>query len=134
MKHLFIPLIIAALFMSATNAQAQKGPKVGYGVAIEQTPAQFPGGDDSLAVFLQKNFKYARQEQAHGKHGQVNVGFTVDKEGKIKDPFVLNGAGKEIDEEAVRVVQAMPAWKPGTSAGTAVEVQYILPIDYFLPE
>jgi TonB family protein len=134
MKQLFIPLVFAAFLVTATSAHAQKSPKPGFGVHLEQTPAEFPGGQDSLAVYLHRNFKYAKQEQAKGTNGQVNVGFTVTKEGKIQEPFVLNGASKEIDEEVVRVVSAMPNWKPGTSGGTPVDVQYILPIDYFIPD
>jgi TonB family protein len=134
MKQIYIPLVVAAFFATATNTQAQKAPKPGFGVHLEQSPAEFPGGQDSLAIFLHRNFKYAKQEQALGKNGQVNVGFTVTKEGKILDPFVLNGASKEIDDEVIRVVSAMPNWKPGTSGGSPVEVQYILPIDYFIPE
>jgi TonB family protein len=136
MKYVSLFLLITCLtfYTTQTSAQTAKRPKVGYGETMQQTPAQFPGGDDSLAVFLQNNFKYAYQLQANGKRGQVNVGFTVDKTGKIKDPIVLSGATKEIDDEAVRVVQQMPDWKPGTSGGEPVEVQYILPIDYFIPQ
>jgi TonB family protein len=134
MKQLFIPLVIAAFFSATTNSHAQKAPKPGFGVHLEQSPAEFPGGQDSLAVFLHRNFKYAKQEQANGKNGQVNVGFTVTKEGKIQDPFVLNGASKEIDDEVIRVVGVMPNWKPSTSGGSPVDVQYILPIDYFIPD
>src|SRR5947207_2000908 len=36
---------------------AEKGPGKGYGVQITNTSAQYPGGDDSLAMFLQRNFK-----------------------------------------------------------------------------
>jgi len=116
------------------KSQTTNRPEKGYGESLKQTPAQFPGGDDSLAVFLQNNNKYAVQGQANGKRGQVNVGFTVDKAGKLKEPMIIRGASKEIDEEVLRVVQQMPNWKPGTSGGVPVEVQYILPIDYFIPE
>jgi TonB family protein len=111
------------------------GPGKGYGEMMTQSQAAYPGGDDSLAVFLSHNFKYMNQGQSKGQHGQVNIGFTIDKTGKIQNPIVLKGsANKDVDAEALRVVQMMPNWKPGTSGGQPVDVQYILPIDYFIPE
>jgi protein TonB len=56
----------------------------------------------------------------------------VDKDGKIRDAKVLRGIGGGCDEEAIRVVKAMPAWKPGKQRGKPVTVQYNLPIRFTL--
>jgi TonB family protein len=112
----------------------QKGPGKGFGVQMSQSQPQFSGGDDSLAIFIQRNFKYAKQEQSKGTNGQVNVGFTIDKDGNVKDPTVLSGGTKEVNDEIIRVFNMMPKWKPATSGGNPVEAQSILPIDYFIPE
>ena len=117
-----------------STKQTTNRPPKGYGEAVQQSNAQYPGGEDSLAVFLQRNFKYTVQMQEKGKRGTINVGFTVSKEGKITDPVILNGATPEVDEEVLRIVMLMPSWKPGTAGGAPVDVQYILPIDYFIPE
>ena len=135
MKHIYLLiLLISSVLFSANKTFAQKGPKAGYGEPVAQTQAQFPGGDDSLALFLHRNFHYTRNEKATEKKGQVFVSFTVDRNGKIKEPHIITGATKEIDTEALRVVGLMPDWKPGTSGGAPVDVQYVLPIDYFLSE
>jgi TonB family protein len=119
----------------ATYGKTKVGPGKGYGEMMTQSPAQYMGGDDSLAVFLSKNFKYMNQNQSNGQHGQVNVGFTIDKTGKIQNPVVLKGSGnKDVDSEALHAVEMMPNWKPGMSGGQPVDVQYILPIDYFIPQ
>jgi protein TonB len=67
-----------------------------------------------------------------GISGVVYVTFVVDKDGKIKDVKVLRGIGGGCDEEAVRVVKNMPAWKPGKQRGKSVTVQYNLPIRFTL--
>jgi TonB family protein len=119
----------------AMYGKTNVGPGKGYGEGMTQAPAAFPGGDDSLAVFLSRNFKYLSQGQSNGQQGEVNVGFTIDKTGKIQNAMVLKGSGnKEVDAEAVRVVSMMPNWIPGMSGGKPVEVQYILPISYFIPQ
>ncbi|MEZ4737873.1 MAG: energy transducer TonB [Flavobacteriales bacterium] len=64
--------------------------------------------------------------------GVVYVTFVVGKDGKIGDAKVLRGIGGGCDEEALRVVRSMPAWKPGKQRGKPVTVQYNLPIHFTL--
>ena len=47
---------------------------------------------------------------------------------------VLSGVNEELDNEAMRVLRMMPEWKPGSAGGSAVDVQYILPVDFILPK
>jgi hypothetical protein len=57
----------------------------------------------------------------------------VDKTGMIVKPRILSSASAELDAEALRVVDLMPQWKPGTAGGTPIDIQYILPIDFITP-
>ncbi len=98
---------------------------------VEEMPA-FPGGDTKLFEFLQKNIKYPPIARENGIQGRVYVTFVVDKEGKIKDAKVIRGIGGGCDEEALRVVRAMPDWKIGKQNGRPVAVQYNLPINFTL--
>jgi protein TonB len=98
---------------------------------VEEMPS-FPGGDTKLFEFLQKNIKYPPIARENGIQGRVYVTFVVDKEGKIKDAKVIRGIGGGCDEEALRVVRAMPEWKIGKQNGRPVAVQYNLPINFTL--
>ena len=98
---------------------------------VEEMPA-FPGGDAKLFEFLKNNIKYPAIARENGIQGRVYVTFVVDKEGKIKDAKVLRGIGGGCDEEALRVVRAMPEWKIGKQNGRPVAVQYNLPINFTL--
>ena len=64
--------------------------------------------------------------------GTVHVSFVVSKTGSISDVQVLRGIMTECDREAVRVVQKMPAWKPGRQNGRPVNVRFILPLRFRL--
>src|SRR5262245_33203066 len=108
--------------------------KAGFGVSVVQTQPEFPGGADSLVAFVSKNVSYPKTSQRAGAEGRVYVGFLVDKEGKIKNPRLLSGINEELDSEAMRIVALMPDWTPGTVAGTNVDVQYIIPVDFILPK
>ncbi|MBT9392021.1 energy transducer TonB [Hymenobacter sp. NST-14] len=35
-----------------------------------------------------------------------------------------------LDKEVLRVINKMPAWKPGTQSGRAVDVSYTLPVTF----
>ncbi len=93
----------------------------------EQMP-EFPGGNDSLALFIRNNFKYPANFKNEGISNKVYVTFIVDKEGKIKEAKIIKGVNAELDKEALRVVNAMPKWKPGKNGGKVVSVNYNLPI------
>ena len=44
----------------------------------------------------------------------------------------MRGIGGECDEEALRVVKAMPQWKPATFKGKPVRSKYVMPINFKL--
>jgi protein TonB len=98
---------------------------------VEEMPS-FLGGEAELFKYLGKAIKYPQMAQESGISGVVYVTFVVDKDGKIRDAKVLRGIGGGCDEEAIRVVKAMPAWKPGKQRGKPVTVQYNLPIRFTL--
>jgi TonB family protein len=58
----------------------------------------------------------------------------VSKTGEISNVEVLRGVDPSLDGEAVRVVEAMPAWKPGTQRGKAVNVYFTIPIQFSLSD
>ena len=98
---------------------------------VEEAPT-FPGGDAEMYAYLRKAVKYPQMAQDAGITGTVYLTFEVDKDGNIKDTKVLRGIGGGCDEEAIRVVKAMPKWKPGKQRGKAVRVQFTLPIKFTL--
>ena len=100
-------------------------------VVPDQTP-EFPGGQEALYKYLAENLHYPEQAKANKVQGKVYVSFTVKADGSIANAKVERGIGGGCDEEALRVVKAMPKWKPGTDGGRPVDVQYHLPIIFSL--
>lgn len=45
------------------------------------------------------------------------LNFVVNTEGELSHVSVIRGIGGGCDEEAIRVVSAMPKWKPGRHNG-----------------
>jgi len=98
---------------------------------VEEQPG-YPGGEESRIKFLTDNIKYPEEAKELGIQGKVFVTFVVEIDGSITDVRVLRGIGGGCDEEAIRVVKAMPRWVPGKQRGVPVRVQFNLPIKFTL--
>ncbi len=92
---------------------------------IVEEPAGFPGGLSAFYQYLKKEIKYPRQAQRMGIEGRVFVQFIVERDGTLTDIKVVKGIGAGCDEEAVRVLQNSPKWKPGKQRGRAVRQKMI---------
>jgi len=92
----------------------------------------FPGGEGMLFQFLQKNIKYPHKAREAGISGRVYASFVVDKFGNIRNARIMRGIGGGCDEEAIRVIKAMPKWTPGSQDNRRVNVRYNLPINFTL--
>lgn len=99
-------------------------------IVSEQMP-QFPGGNDAMRKYLVENIKYPAVAGEVGV-GRVFVSFVIDKDGSVTDAQVVRGVDPLLDKEALRVVNAMPKWKPGIQYGKAVKVKYTVPINFSL--
>jgi len=104
-------------------------PKV-YGSA--ETAPQFPGGQPALDKYINNNVNYPQQAIDDDMSGIVHVSFIVDEQGKVTKAKVLDPAnvGDGLDQEALRVVKAMPSWKPGKVNGKKVRTRMELPISF----
>ena len=105
----------------------------GMGHPVEVDPV-FPGGMEGMYKYLAENIKYPEQAKSEGIQGRVFVGFVIEADGSVTNAQVLRGIGGGCDEEALRVVEAMPNWTPGKQQGKPVRVQFNLPIIFKLQE
>jgi TonB family protein len=101
--------------------------------AYEQMP-QFPGGESALFAFLGNNIKYPNKSRRNNSEGKALVKFVVETDGRIVEVTIQKSVDKYIDREAIRVVKAMPKWKPGTIDGIPVRVYFNLPIKFRLED
>jgi protein TonB len=100
-------------------------------IIVEEMP-EFPGGIAELTAYLSRSIKYPAIAQENGIQGRVTCSFVVNKDGSIVDAEVVRGIDASLDKEALRVINAMPKWKPGKQRGKAVRVKYNLPVNFRL--
>ena len=97
-------------------------------IAVDEKPA--PGFD--LNNYLSENLKYPPEARQKKIQGRVVVKFVVNEDGSISDAQALRGIGGGCDEEAIRVINAMPKWISGKQKGKLVKVYFTQPITFRL--
>ena len=102
-------------------------------VSVEQIP-EYPGGMDELMKFLAQNIRYPEEAMKNNIQGRVIVKFIVTDDGSVVDPTIVKGVDQSLDQEALRVVNSMPKWKPGTVNGKPVSCYFTLPVNFRLQE
>jgi periplasmic protein TonB len=98
---------------------------------VEVMPS-FKGGEDKMYKWLGNNIKYPQVAKETGISGTVVISFIVEKDGTITNAEIIKAIGGGCDEEALRVIEAMPKWIPGKMKGVPVRVLFTLPIRFTL--
>ena len=109
----------------------EEAPKAEIFTVVEEAPS-YPGGEEARVKFIMASIVYPQAAKEAGIQGTVFVTFVVEADGSITDVRILRGIGGGCDEEAIRVVKAMPKWAPGKQRGRAVRVQFNMPIKFIL--
>ena len=117
----------SSLSMASDTAETKSGKEF---PCIPETFPQFPGGHIALVEYLSKNIKFPKSKEKEDVRVRVVTTFTVDKDGSITDAKIVRSQGEAFDNEALRVINGMPKWIPGTQNGKAVRVKYTLPITF----
>lgn len=93
---------------------------------------QMPEAGFDLPQFLKTNIQYPKIALDSSIQGRVVVKFIVNIDGQISDIVVTKSVHPALDAEAIRLVMAMPKWKPGKSNGKPVKTYFTLPIKFAL--
>jgi periplasmic protein TonB len=125
---------------SGTGGPAEGTTKPGEGTeSVKETvtaPRWFasimPDFNGALNSYLNSHLRYPPFARENGIEGRVVVEFVVNEDGSVSNASVKKGIGGGCDEEALRVVNSMPKWKPGKQNDRNVKVYMLLPIVFRL--
>ena len=85
-----------------------------------------------LMKWINKTLKYQYLAQKQKIEGQVKVTFIINRDGSIGDIKVVKSVHPLLDNEALRVVKAMPQWKPGIENGKPCRTMFAIPVEFRL--
>jgi len=149
MKRAFLSITLAALTMGAVaqNTISIEKNDSSMIVSSHKIIASFPGGQQALTKFLDKNLQYPDAAQDYGVEGSVVMTFFVEKDGSLSeisandckiDRFNTTKFSQETEskqkelkkqfallfaKEGARVIRKMPKWMPGKINGESVRTK-----------
>jgi TonB family protein len=124
-------IVLACTEETKDNALSESQTQEKIFTVVEAQP-EFEGGVDGFRHYIMNEIKYPLQARQAGVEGQVDVEFVVDRDGSLSEVKAIKGIGAGCDEEAVRVLQNAPRFKPATQNGKPVRVRMVLPITFEL--
>lgn len=80
---------------------------------------------------IKKHFKYPETAMELGIQGRVHVQFKIDNKGYITN-IRMRGPDTGLEQEASRIIAALPQMIPGRQRGRNVAVPYSIPINFKL--
>jgi protein TonB len=126
-KNTEVVEVVAEVKEEVQEAEKEEVPFV----VVEEMP-MYPGGDVELLKYIMEHVQYPEVAKENNIQGRVIVRFCVTAKGGVSQVSILKGVDPELDEEAMRVVRTLPAFKPGKQGGKPVPVWYMVPITYTL--
>jgi TonB family protein len=117
-----------------------------YKGVIVESMARFPGCDSlglpelelkkcaeaKMLKFVYEMIRYPSESLKKNIQGKVVASFTIDTDGRVVDIKIINAVAKDLAQEVVRILKAMPKWVPGTQRGKAAKVSFTMPITFNL--
>lgn len=114
--------------LASTLAQT---PKLQQSQAVYQAP-QFPGGKSALKKYLAQNLRYPLEALNNELTGHVLIQLTIDAQGRASNFKTLLADNPYLEQEAIRVLKAMPDWQPATNKKQAEAALLAFPFSFGL--
>ncbi len=93
---------------------------------------EYPGGIDAFRMMVANNLVYPPEAAENGVQGRVFVEFVVNQKGKVVNTHVVRGVHRDLDAEALRVINLSDIWTPGKIHEANVNVKYTFPVVFVL--
>ncbi len=89
--------------------------------------------DQKLRDHIIQNFVYPDVAIEEGLTGTVTVEFLINKKGKV-EVLEVSGAHRYLQQEAIRIVRAIPKMDPGKWGNKPIAIAYTVPITFRAPQ
>jgi TonB family protein len=136
------------------NAEEKKSPKSNRSVAdkIQRAPgkkekttdeklsqakdvylqAEPIDGYAALYEYFNTHLNYPEGAIPDSIQGVETVAFTINRDGRPEKITIRQSLGKLFDDEAIRLINTMPHWKPATLNGEPIASQLSIPLTFRL--
>jgi TonB family protein len=131
-------LLLALFFLTGSvtiadlSLMAQEPPVSESDKIIEEPDIMpmYTGGTAEMHRFISKTLRYPPDAVARDAQGLVVYTFVVEKDGTLSNFNIIHRADSLLNEEALRILQNMPPWRPARHKGEIVRSTSYVPM-YF---
>ncbi len=134
MRKTLVLFIVFFSFQNVLLAQEPITAKLASNNILNTAPPQFPGGESNFYKYLSDNIKYPPILIKIKLEGSLDLKFTINKDGKVKDVEITRGFDPDADDEVLRVIQSMPSWIPAKENGEATDYTHHLTVTFSITE
>lgn len=134
LSSILVIILLSSGVLSAQSDTVKQASDTKEVFNLVEIQPEFPGGEKALIEYLGTNIVYPRDARESNIQGTVYIVFVLEIDGSVSNVKCIRGIGGGCDEEAIRVVSAMPNWTPGYQRGKPVRVQFTLPIRFVLQD
>lgn len=127
-----ISLTLAVLLFSLSCCKKNIEPEVTNEVyQVVEKQAEW-NVSKPIYEWITDNMVYPAEAKTQNIEGKVYTRFTVNKDGTISDIMIQRTDNQLLDNEAIRIIKAMPKWIPAQIKKQAVRSYFSLPIVFKL--
>ena len=94
---------------------------------------QFKNGFDDLVNYIASHVHYPLNARKNHVEGKVIISTVIEKDGRISHAEVVHSVSRDLDEEALRVINSLPKWKPGVLHRKPVRIRYYMLVSFKIP-
>ena len=129
------PVVFKLNGSSSSDPKSPQSPASTDGIfsIVDEMP-MFNGkpAEEGFREYMGKNTRYPDKAAIDGIQGRVFIEFVINPNGTLVDAKVIRPVDPLLDAEALRVINASPAWTPGKMDGKKVSVKYTFPVEFKL--
>jgi len=112
--------------------EEEPAENTGEPLMFAEVMPSFPGGEEALQRFLNRELDYPDEARDNQIEGKVVVQFVVEPDGRLSQMKIIQELGFGCEEAVMHTLARMPRWNPGQTGGQVLPVWYVLPITFKL--
>ena len=120
-------LISLAVYAQDTKTSEEKPQGLIFGGGQITNP-QYEGGPEAMFKFIEDNLVYPESAQTDNVSGRVILQARIDADGNVKDVSVKQGLTPDCNYAAIKVIEAMPLWRPAMQNGKKINGFVTIPV------
>lgn len=124
---------LATHFVAESSKIMAQDPPISRSDRVYENPDVVPlytGGTSAMHNFISSTLSYPADARERDKQGLVVYTFVVEKDGSLSNFNIIHRADPLLNDEALRILQAMPPWRPARHNGEIVRAETYVPM-YF---